>query len=146
MSETSLAGLAVQRVTYAALHGALTDPVTSAVVPVVDQPTETSAFPYVELTTFIETGRDTFNHTGRSVLATIDVWSRSGPDAAQDGWGQARQIAGQIDVLLHASVHAPSDGWTFVSYLLDTTQDRPLSDGITRAVTLEYRVLLETTT
>ena len=144
MSETTLAGLAVQRAAYAALNTHLSDPITSAGVPVVDQPGENQVFPYVQLCTFIETGRDTFQHTGRSVLAQIDVWFRSGSDSTGDGWNQGRGIAGQIDVLLHASTHSPSDGWTFVSWLFDSSKDRALADGMTRCVTLEYRVLLET--
>ena len=146
MSETTMASLAVQRRVYAALDTHLTDPVTSAVVPVYDQVPETAGFPYVQLCSAAETPRNTFQHTGRTVVFQIDVWTRSGADAAADGWYQAKQIAGQIDVLLDATIPAASDGWTFVSCLFDSSKESQLSDGMTRRVTLEYRVLLETTT
>lgn len=145
MSETTMAALATQRRIYAALSGHLTDPVGAAPVPVVDQPIENQPFPYVQLMSFIETPRNTFNHTGRTVLAQIDVWTRSGTDAAQDGWGQGRTIAGQIDVLLDATIPGASDGWTFTFCQFDSSKDRPLADGLTRGITLEYRVWLETT-
>lgn len=147
MSETALASEAVQRQFNALLATHLTDPVTNAVVPVVDQPGENQAFPYVQLCAFPEQARDTFNHVGRTVMAQVDVWIRQGPDGATDGWGQARNIAGQVDVILNSgALPAPSDGWTFTGVLFHSSKDRALGDGMTRCVMLEYTVWLETTT
>lgn len=140
----SVASLAVQRAIYTALNGHLTDPVTSAGVPVYDQVPDNITFPYVEMCSAAETARNTFQHTGRSVLFQVDVWTRSGTDATADGWYQAKNIAGQIDSILDDSFPAPSDGWATVIIGFESSKESELADGMTRRVMMEYRALLET--
>ena len=141
----TVASLAVQRAVYTALNGALTDPVSSAAVPVYDQVPDNIAFPYVQMCTAAETASNTFGRTGRSVLYQVDVWTRSGTDAAADGWYQAKNIAGQVDSLLDDTFPAPSDGWTTIIIQFESSRESELADGITRRVMMEYRALLETT-
>jgi hypothetical protein len=82
--------------------------------------------------------------TGRSVLMNVDVWSRSGPDAAQDGFAEAHTVAGLIDGILDNT--APSlaaDGWVCVICQLERSQPVRDNDGVTRLVRMQYRWLVE---
>jgi hypothetical protein len=137
--------LAAQRAIYTALNGNLTDPTTSGVVPVYDEPPENAAFPYVTIGPCITTPRNTFGRRGRQLIAQIDVWSRSGPDAAQDGWLEAKTIGGEIDALLDWTTPAASDGWNFVGCQFERSQEKREPDGITRSLVMEYRLWVETT-
>src|SRR5690348_5773784 len=92
--------IATQRALYTALNGVLTDPEGGGIVPVYDEPPETAGFPYITLGSATTTARNTFGNPGRLVMAQLDVWTRSGPDAGQDGWLQAKTIAGEIDFIL----------------------------------------------
>ena len=134
MSE--LASEAAQRVILAALDGVIS-------CPVYDEPPQDATFPYVTIGDAIETKRNTFGKTGRDVLASIDVWSRSGPDASQDGYGEALGIGSAIDVILDGYDPGSIFGWVFVS--CDFEQQIPMRDpdGVTRHVHMEYRLRVE---
>lgn len=133
----SQAAEAAQRMIYARLNGAIS-------CPVYDEPPETPTFPYVTIGDALTTARNTMGRTGRSLLCEIDAWSRSGADAAQDGYGEALGIAGEIDALLDDyEPPAPVDGWTFNLVAFEQQQTLRDPDGITRRVMLNYRVLVE---
>lgn len=132
----SQASEAAQRAFFAALDGAIS-------APVLDEPGENPAFPYVTIGDAIETARNTMGRTGRNVLAQVDVWSRSGSDFGQDGYGEAKRIAGEIDSVLDDATPADTDGWSFVSVAFETSQYVRDPDGITRHGILQYRVFVE---
>lgn len=134
----SQASEAVQRITYARLTA-----IGALPYPVYDEPPESPGFPYVTIGEAIESARNTFGRTGRSVLATVNVWSRSGPDAAQDGFGEALGIAGLIDGLLDDYEPADTDGWHVDVVAFEQSQNLRDPDGITRRVLLQYRFLVE---
>lgn len=135
--------LASQRAMYALLNGAVVDPTTSAQVPVYDEPPEDAVFPYIVVGTALNVHRNTFGNPGRTVTQQLDVWGRSGPDAAQDGWLQGKSIAGAVDFLLDGASLTDSDGWHFVGCLFNRSNEKRESDGITRHLILEYTVWLE---
>ena len=146
MSISATASLACQRAVYTALNGLLTDPTTNATVPVYDEPPETAGFPYVQLGPCITTPQNRFGRRGRMALFQIDVWGRSGPDAAQSGWYESKMIAGQIEELLDWTQPESSDGWDFVDCQFHRSHEKTEADGITRHLILEYQMLLEVTT
>jgi hypothetical protein len=143
VSITAAASLACQRAAYTALHGALTDPNGGAVVPVYDEVPEDAAFPYVAIGPAVSTPQNRFGRRGRLVIQQLDVWTRSGPDAAQDGWAEAKGIAAQIEELLDWTQPATSDGWVFTDCLMHREQEKREPDGITRCVVCEYQFRLE---
>lgn len=132
----SQASEATQRMIYTRLSGAIS-------CPVYDEPPETPTFPYVTIGDAQEVMRNTIGRTGRNVLTDVNVWSRSGADASQDGYAEALGIAAEVDALLDDYEPAPVDGWVVVLVQFEQQQTLRDPDGVTRRVLINYRVLVE---
>lgn len=133
--EALTAGLysAISGIDYSALSA-----VGASSVPVYDQVPERSTFPYVYIGDIDEEELNTDTEEGSELTANIEVWTR------YKGTRQASQIAGAIKATIHRQSLAVTD-WLHVYTEFESATPALDPDGVTRQLTLQYRVYLDQT-
>jgi hypothetical protein len=124
---------AVQAAVYAHL---VADVALADLAPVLDFVPEGTAFPYVELSEFVELPDSTLGTQGRSVLVTVFAWSQ------QPGFLLLERIIDNLMRLLDEDQIADvaGSGWTVFDNEVVRSEVVRLPDGVTRQAAVQVRV------
>lgn len=102
-------------------------------VPSTADGTPNPSYPYVEFGEDTQVPNETMGTTGRDVVVTVRVWSRT------RGFKQTKQIRNRLDLLLDRWQPTVS-GWNATEMLFDGAESFRDEDGITRGSDARYRI------
>jgi hypothetical protein len=108
-------------------------PILLLVTGVFDYVPDAQAFPYVVIGEGIEIARNTTEHLGRDIVATLHVWSQA------EGFAESLNIANTIIQVLDNTQLTLSQGTAWRCQYDDMHSMRD-PDGVTRHIALAFRV------